>query len=246
MGGALAASLAESGWHVSSPLGRNDDLGGAAQGVDLVIITVNDPAIARVASLIEPSPTTVVAHVAGSLGLDVLGDHPLRAAFHPLVSVPDVEHGRDRLLDEAWFALAASDDRSMAMVISLVASLGGHSFVIADENRASYHAAAAVVSNHLVALLAQGQRIAQQSGAPFEAFLQLIRSTLDNVEEVGPAAALTGPVARGDWATVDRHREAIDPSERELYDALVIASRRLVDERTLGDDGSSPRKGSDS
>ena len=86
-----------------------------------------------------------------------------------------------------------------------------------------------IASNHLVALLGQVERVAAAAGVPLEAYLDLVRATLDNVAELGPAAALTGPVARGDWATVDRHLAALDPSEHEAYGAMVALARRLVE-----------------
>jgi predicted short-subunit dehydrogenase-like oxidoreductase (DUF2520 family) len=101
---------------------------------------------------------------------------------------------------------------------------------VADADRAAYHAAAAIASNHLVALLGQVERVAASAGVPLEAYLDLVRVTLDNVAELGPAAALTGPVARGDWDTVERHRAALDPAELAAYDAMVAAARRLVDD----------------
>jgi predicted short-subunit dehydrogenase-like oxidoreductase (DUF2520 family) len=69
------------------------------------------------------------------------------------------------------------------------------------------------------------------AGVPIEAYLELVRATIDNIEDLGVIDALTGPVARGDWETVARHRDAIDPSELALYDALVDAARRVVDSR---------------
>ena len=66
-------------------------------------------------------------------------------------------------------------------------------------------------------------------GVPLEAFLALVRGTVDNVAALGPAAALTGPVARGDWATVERHLAALPEDERPAYEAMVDQARRLVD-----------------
>ena len=90
-----------------------------------------------------------------------------------------------------------------------------------------------MASNHVVALMGQVDRIAAAAGVPGEAYLQLAAGALANVAELGAAAALTGPVARGDWATVARHLEAIDPSERPAYLALAEAARRLVDDDGL-------------
>src|SRR5258705_39912 len=99
-----------------------------------------------------------------------------------------------------------------------------------DADPVAYHAAACIASNRLVALLGQAERVAAEAGVPLDAYLDLVRGTVDNVAALGPAAALTGPVARRDWATVDRHRAALDPSELAAYDAMVELARRLSHE----------------
>jgi predicted short-subunit dehydrogenase-like oxidoreductase (DUF2520 family) len=119
---------------------------------------------------------------------------------------------------------------ALALVEEVVADLGGRSFVVADGDRAAYHAAAVIASNHLVALLGQVERVAASVGLPLDAFLDLARVTVDNVAELGPAAALTGPASRGDQATLDRHRAALarlGPDEVTTYDALAAAARGL-------------------
>jgi predicted short-subunit dehydrogenase-like oxidoreductase (DUF2520 family) len=222
-GRSLASALNRAGWQVVGLLGRDDDPAGAAADTDLVLITTPDAAIAEVAASIDPVPAAVIAHAAGSLGLEVLGAHPRRAAVHPLVSLPDPERGAQRLAG-AWFAVAGDP-----LAQRVAADLGGRWFEVADADRAAYHAAAAVASNHVVALFGQVDRIAASIGVPGEAYLHLAAGALQNVAEAGPAAALTGPVARGDWETVARHLAAIDPSERPAYLALAAAARRLVD-----------------
>jgi predicted short-subunit dehydrogenase-like oxidoreductase (DUF2520 family) len=221
-GGALALALGRVGWDVEPALGRDDDPAEAAAGVDLLVLATPDPVIAEVAAEVAAEPATVVAHLAGALGLDVLGPHPRRAALHPLVALPDAEVGAERLLAGAWFAVAGDP-----LVELVVADLGGRRFTVADEDRARYHAAAVIASNHLVALLGQVERVAPD-GVPLEALLALVRGTVDNVAALGPAAALTGPVARGDWATVERHLAALPPDERTAYQAMVDQARRLT------------------
>lgn len=222
-GGALAHALDGSLWRVVDVLGRRDDLAGAAEAVDLVVIATPDNAIAEVARAIRPSVTTVVAHLAGSRGVDELRPHPRRAAMHPLVSLPDATRGAARLRAGVWFATAGDP-----LISELVAELGGHEFTISDENRASYHAAAAIASNHLVAVLGQAERVGATAGVPFEALMALVRATVDNVDELGPAAALTGPAARGDNETIEQHRAALAEDELVAYDALVAEARRLA------------------
>jgi len=221
-GGSLAGALGAAGWRVDRPVRRGDDVADAAAGVDLLVIATPDAAIAEVAAAVVPGDAAV-AHLAGSLGLDVLAPHERRAAVHPLVSLQNAEVGAERLRDGAWFAVAGEP-----IAAEVVADLGGHAFTVADADRAAYHAAACIASNHLVALLGQVERVAATAGVPLEAYLDLVRGTVDNVAALGPAAALTGPAARGDWATIDRHLGALDPSERSAYEALMLAARRLV------------------
>jgi predicted short-subunit dehydrogenase-like oxidoreductase (DUF2520 family) len=230
-GGSLAAALGRAGWEVVGLLGRGDPVADALADVDLVVIATPDAAIAGVAAAVAPDERGVVAHLAGSLGLDVLAPHRRRAALHPLVSLPDVEVGARRLAAGAWFAVAGDP-----IVQRAVADLGGRWFEVADGDRATYHAAAAVASNHLVALLGQVARLADGIDVPFEAYLELARASVDNVAALGPQAALTGPVARGDWDTVARHLAALPPDEREAYRALAAAARRLVDDGGLPPD----------
>lgn len=221
----MALALGGVGWDVLGVLDRHDDATMAAEGVDLLVIATPDSSIRDVATTIEPVASTVVAHMAGSLGLDVLEPHPRRAGLHPLLAMPNPEVGARRLVAGAWFAIAGD-----SIARRVVEDLGGRWFNVDDEQRAAYHAAAVMASNHLVALLGQVERVASTAGVPFEAYLDLVRATVDNVAELGPAGALTGPAARGDWATVARHLGAIHPSEREAYEALARAARRLVDD----------------
>ncbi len=223
-GGALAAALAEVGWDVVGLLGRGDDVADAAADVDLLVIATPDAAIAEVAAAVEPGEA-VVAHLAGSLGLEVLAPHGRRAGVHPLISLPSPQVGARRLREGGWFAIAGDP-----IAGRVVDDLGGRSVAVADADRAAYHAAACIASNHLVALLGQVQRLAAGVGVPLDAYLDLAGATLDNVRSLGPAAALTGPAARDDVATMARHRAALDVSERPAYDALAEAAGRLARE----------------
>jgi predicted short-subunit dehydrogenase-like oxidoreductase (DUF2520 family) len=222
-GGALATALSGAGWRVDGPLGRDHDAATATTGARVVLLAVPDGVVADVAASLAPGDA-VVAHVAGSLALEVLAPHERVASVHPLVSLPDAAIGARRL-SGAWFAVAGDP-----VAAEIADALGGRAVQVADEDRAAYHAAAAVAANHLVALLGQVERLARQVGVPVEAYLDLARGALDNVAEVGPAAALTGPIARGDRATVARHLAAIPPDERATYAILAEAAQRLVDE----------------
>jgi predicted short-subunit dehydrogenase-like oxidoreductase (DUF2520 family) len=231
-GTALARALAEAGWRVDGPLGRDHDPTRATTGTRLVLLAVPDGAVAGVASSLAPGEA-VVAHVAGSLGLDVLAPHGRVASLHPLVALPDADLGARRLRG-AWFATAGDP-----AIGSVVDALGGRAFTVADADRTTYHAAAAIAANHLVALLGQVDRLARSIGVPLEAYLDLARGAFENVAEVGPALALTGPVARGDRDTVARHLAALPEDERAAYALLAELAQRLVDERRVLDGATS-------
>jgi predicted short-subunit dehydrogenase-like oxidoreductase (DUF2520 family) len=222
-GRSLGRALAVAGWTPAGQLGRPDAVGDAARGVDLLVIATPDASIGDVAAAVEPVATTVVAHLSGSLGLEVLAPHARRAGIHPLVALPDPDIGARRLRAGAWFAVAGDP-----LAWTVVSALGGHTLEVGDHDRPAYHAAACIASNHLVALLGQVERVAALAGVPLEAYLDLVRETVDNVAALGPAAALTGPVARGDWATVARHVAAIPESERPAYEAMAALAGRLV------------------
>jgi predicted short-subunit dehydrogenase-like oxidoreductase (DUF2520 family) len=221
-GGSVQSALAAAGWFVEDPRRHGDDVADAALGVDLLVLAVPDRTIATVAAAITPVDSTVVAHLAGSLGLDVLAPHRRRAGLHPLVSLPSAEAGAGRLRG-ASFAVAGDP-----LVREVVAALDGRPFQVADADRATYHAAACIASNHLVALLGQVERVAATIGLPLDAYLPLVAGTVDNVAALGPRDALTGPAARGDQRTIDAHLAALQPAEREAYLAMVALAQRLA------------------
>ncbi len=222
-GRSLARALGEAGWTVLPLLGRGDDLADAALGADVLVLAVPDDAIAGVAASVRPASSTVVVHLAGSLGAGVLAPHPRRAALHPLVVLPDPETGARRLRSGVTFALAG--DPAAAEIAT---ALGGSVVPVPDEARAAYHAAASVAANHVVALLGQVERIAGAAGLPLEAFLPLARAAVEDAGRLGPRRALTGPAARGDWQTLARHLAAIPESERAGYRAGVGLALQLT------------------
>ncbi len=225
----MATALAESGWQVRSVLGRHAPLAevaAAADDVDLVLIATPDATIAEVAATVEPTDSAVVAHMAGSLGLEAVACHRRPAALHPLAALPDPVIGARRLRSGCWFAVAGDP-----LVRELADDLGGQTFEVADSDRVLYHAAAVVASNHLVALLGQAERIARSVNLPFTALIDLARATVDNVAELGPASALTGPASRGDEVTIKRHLQVLAPSDRPAYEALAQQARQLAQAR---------------
>ena len=220
-GGALRLALEKAGWSAAPPLERLDDLSGAATGVDLVLVTVPDAVVAAVAASIRPVDDVVIAHVAGSLGLDALAPHRRRAVIHPLVALPEPELGAERLLDHAWFALVEGGDPLAHEVVDV---LGGQAIVIADDPtaRAVHHAACCVAANHLVGLLAQVERLAATIGAPERRTLRWLagRSTTSPRSERSPRSPVPSPGA------TTRPSRAIAPRSTWLLPTSARFTRR--------------------
>jgi predicted short-subunit dehydrogenase-like oxidoreductase (DUF2520 family) len=223
-GGSFAGALTRLGWDVDVRPGRDPDRFDELDGVGTVLLCVPDAAVAAVASSWPGGEGTVLAHCAGSLTLDVLEPAARRASLHPLVALPTPAIGAARLRG-AWFAVAGDPEARR-----IVDALEGRPVEVPEDRRVLHHAAAVVAANHLVALLGQVERLTSLVGTPLAAYLALAEGSLEDVRRLGAAAALTGPVRRGDLDTVRRHLAALPADERDLYRALVAAASRLVPE----------------
>jgi predicted short-subunit dehydrogenase-like oxidoreductase (DUF2520 family) len=209
VGSAVAARLAERGVALSA----NDP--------ELVLLCVPDRAIGEVARGLEPGPW--VGHVSGATPLAALEPHARRFGLHPLQTFTR-SRGAEQL-DGAFAALTAESDEARAVAVELARLLGVTPFALADELRDAYHAGAAIASNYLVTLRRAAGSLLASAGAPPEALDPLMRRTIENGFE------LTGPIARGDWETVDAHLAAIRRERPELepmYAALAAATKELA------------------
>lgn len=221
LGHALAAGLRDAGWAVDGPLGRGAD----ALGADVVLLCVPDGEIGAAAAAVAPG--RLVGHCSGARGLDALPADLERLALHPLMTVTAA--GAD--FAGAGAAVAGSTPRAVAIATDLAESLGMRPFAVADADRAAYHAAASVASNFLVTLQAAAERLALTAGADRELLVPLVRASVENWARLGPERALTGPLVRGDEATVARQRAAVAeraPELLDLFDALAGATRELA------------------
>jgi len=252
-GTTIALGLLEQGWTAVGVAGRAPDAASTVsavaalsgrpelvsqvgQGAALVIVATPDRAIEQAIKTAEPSiePGALVVHLAGSRGLEVFDELLANrtgvrvGALHPLQSFPTTTLGLERLRG-SWAAVAGDPE-----VAELAYSLGMKTFDLADADRISYHTAASVASNHLVALLGQVERLAAACHVPFEAFGPLVRASVQNAFALGPAEALTGPIARGDLSTVERHLASLDSSERDAYRVLAREAARLTGRRDTG------------
>jgi predicted short-subunit dehydrogenase-like oxidoreductase (DUF2520 family) len=127
----------------------------------------------------------------------------------------------------------------VTVLTPLFESMGAILVPLQSDAKLLYHAAAVFASNYVVSVMAAAQEAAIASGISPEMALQLLvplsRESLDNVLRLGPSAALTGPIARGDHDTVARQSQAVtewNPQIGILYDVLADATRRLVARRS--------------
>lgn len=207
VGAAIAGRLAE-----RRLLDEGDD-------ADLVLLCVPDAAIRDVSRATAPGPW--IAHVSGATPLDALDPHSTRFGLHPLQTFTR-ERGPEQL-DGAWAAITGEHDDARVRGRWLAEQLGLRAFDMTEESRVLYHAGAVMASNYLVTLFRAAARMVKTAGAPQEALLPLMRRTIDNGFD------LTGPIARGDWSTVDAHLDAIrrsTPDLEPMYRALAEATAR--------------------
>jgi predicted short-subunit dehydrogenase-like oxidoreductase (DUF2520 family) len=206
-GSALAARLEERGVELRE------------EGAELALLCVPDAVIPDVARGLTPGHGRWVAHVSGATPLSALDPHVRRFSLHPLQTFTRAR-GPDQL-DGAWAAVTAETDEALELGLELARVLGLEPFELADADRPLYHAGAAVASSYLVTLHDIAASLVAAAGAPPEALEPLMRRTIENGFEP------TGPLVRGDLATIEAHREAVRrvrPELETLYDLLAEAT----------------------
>jgi predicted short-subunit dehydrogenase-like oxidoreductase (DUF2520 family) len=206
----------------------------------LLLITTPDGAILDVAKSIAnlntPTRGRIVLHTSGALAAaEVLA--PLAAvgfstgSLHPLVSISTPQRANEKL--RGGFYCIEGEVAARRVAASIVSDLGGHSFHIAAKDKALYHAAAVMASGHVTALIAVAIEMLVQCGLDKKTarhvLVPLLESTVANLSDADPPAALTGTFARGDLVTVKRHLRAL--SDKKLAEAL--AAYKLLGRRSL-------------
>jgi predicted short-subunit dehydrogenase-like oxidoreductase (DUF2520 family) len=252
VGTALGVALTRAGWRVhavaSRDATRRERFTSLVEGarafvepqalieeVELIIVAVPDDAIASVASGVRMYSGQAMVHTSGALGAEVL--EPAQAAgtqiggFHPLVAFADTERAI-AALHGATVAIEG-DDQLAALLSEMADRLGATAVRLAPGSKAAYHAAAVLAAGGFVALLDAIAELAAVAGLDERGALAiygpLIEGTLGNARALGIAAALTGPITRGDVGTLGAHLAAMAahaPGALELY---VAAARREID-----------------
>lgn len=213
----------------------------ATPDLSAVLLAVPDAAIRNVAEDLARAGIPVAApvlHLSGTFGSDLLSPLAERGnptgSIHPLVALADAT-GADQLRG-AWFAIEGAT-AAVAMADRIVAFVEGRVLQVPAGGKPLYHAAAAAASNFVVALLAVAESWMQSAGVPPHqarpALAALAAGAARNVERCGPVEALTGPLVRGDVATVQAHLAQLSRADRHLYSVLGLSTLAIARERGL-------------
>lgn len=257
MGRTLGKRLRELGWQIGAVVTRSPvtaraavrAIGGGMASVvlsrdileaDVVLLTTPDSSLAAVASALADYGSAacrgkIVLHASGALDRSVLAPvarcGAATGSMHPLQafsgrSVPK--------LAGVIFAIEG-DSRARSVARKIARSLGGVPVMIDGKDKPAYHAAGVLVAGHTLALVESAVQILTRIGfsrrRAIEALLPLMRQILDNFEELGPRAAWTGPIERGDYAVVAKHKAALRSYPREFqqaYAALALLGAHVL------------------
>jgi len=220
-----------------------DWIGAAA----VVILAVRDdgirPLAAALAAARAITPGHVVLHLSGAQGQEALGalvtTRAALGSLHPLQTIVEPDRAPARLKG-SWAAVEGMP-RAIEAAERLAQDIGMRPFRIATKAKAIYHAGAVFASNYLVVVEALGQRLLRHAGMTdadaWAALRPLVEGTLENLGRIQPKDALTGPIARGDSATIVRHIESLTFDDGKLYRelgraALELAQKSGMDEAT--------------
>jgi predicted short-subunit dehydrogenase-like oxidoreductase (DUF2520 family) len=252
VGTALGVALSRAGWPVHAVSSRDAarrerfrslvdvtrvfvDPEPLVEEVELIILAVPDDAVAPLAKTLRMYSGQAMIHTSGALGSDVLA--PAMAAgtqvgsFHPLVAFADTERAV-AALHGATVAIEA-DDQLAAMLAAMAEALGATPVRLAAGSKAAYHAAAVLAAGGFVALLDAIAELGRVAGLDEAGSLAiyggLIEGTLGNARALGIAAALTGPITRGDLGTLRAHLDALRAHAPGALALYVAAARREID-----------------
>ncbi|MEO3813381.1 DUF2520 domain-containing protein [Sphaerisporangium sp. B11E5] len=251
VGSALGAALAQAGHRVVAAAGVSDESrrrAGERLGVgisrpddliarsELVLLTVPDDVlpglVAGLAAAGVDLRGKMLVHTSGAYGLGVLDPATaagaLPFALHPVMTFTGREDDLRRVTGCSFGVTAPEPLRPVAE--ALVIEMGGEPVWVAEQDRATYHAALAGAANHMVTLIAESQQILRGIGVehPGRMLGPLLGAALDNALRLG-ITGLTGPVVRGDAGTVRKHVDALMAAAPEAADAYVALARLTAD-----------------
>ena len=254
LGTGLALAMSQAGYRVEAASSRRLEsarsLAGRAPGCkafaspqavadvsDLVFITTPDSAIESVAAQASWRPGQYVAHCCGALGRQPL--EPARqqgaetGAIHPFQTFAGLDRPEQAVNRLAGVTFGVTAQGALeTLLIDLARNLGGRAVAVAEEVRPLYHASAVLGCGYLVTLLEAAAQVWQAAGFSekdaLQALAPLARATLENVAALGPREGVTGPLYRGDVATVRQHLEALSISRPDVAGLYLSLTEKAV------------------
>ena len=248
VGQTFAKLLAEQPQYVVKLGSRSGDVSmqTAAQNADIVLITVSDSAIQTVCQDLVAANAikadAVVAHCSGALTSEILQSHAgPTASIHPLQTFPNVEAALPKVA--GTYCYCEGNEQALQTLKPLISGLQMQPVTIQAKNKPLYHAAAVMACNNLVALMECALQLGEAADIDrdvmWKSLKPLIDATVENIDQRGTKAALTGPVARGDVETLHSHLKAIvasaDLSEslEKVYREMTKQAAELVGTKVL-------------
>ena len=247
-GTALACQLFRQGYAVVAVNSRNTSSAerlasyvnncrvcGTAQEVaniaQAVFITTPDDVIVDIATSLTWHKEQAVIHCSGVHSIDIL--QPAReqgahiCCLHPLQTFASLEQAIENIAGST-FAIEG-DEQALSIAGDMAVALNGRIINLKAGDKVLYHAAAVTVSNYLVTLMKMAADLWQSFGVPrdeaVKSLLPLLKGTLHNIETVGIPGCLTGPIARGDIGTIQKHLDALErehPGTLDIYKSLGV------------------------
>lgn len=205
-----------------------------ADTADMVFITTPDGVIPQIAAQVKWHPRQGLVHCSGADSLNILAPATdygaLRGGFHPLQTFATVAYAIENI-PGSTFALEA-DEPMLGTLKEMAAALGGHWIVLKPGDKVVYHAAAVLACNYIITLAKMATDLWKTFGVSTpeatQALLPLMRGTLNNLNNVGLPSSLTGPIARGDTGTVEKHLAALHDRAPELLPAYEELGRQTI------------------
>jgi len=236
VGTSLSKALDRSGHNILRIISRSTEKAeklanvlGSGYGKDLtipedcevVIVAVNDDAIHGVMKKLKAPDKTVIAHTAGSVGLEVFGSDIVNyGVFYPLQTFTD---GRDFNFREIPVFIEGNNDHTSSLLRSLAASVSETVIYLISEKRKYLHLAAVFVCNFVNHMYYAGKEISGQAGMEFKVLLPLLEETMEKASDLGPEKSQTGPAVRNDKKTIEKHLDLLSfsPDLHKIYQVIT-------------------------
>lgn len=240
VGQSMAQLMQRSGYEIEVFDRDIDEQLGSLATADLVLLTVNDDAIQALCETLSShfAKGSTIAHCSGSLSSAVLSSAQQNGCFiasaHPLNTFPNLSSSLQTFgsTKHGTFLYSEGDTQALELLQPLFQSIGFNTVVLESAAKPAYHAACVFACNYLTVLMDLSLLSAEQAGLDRDKFWRaiqpLIESTLSNIDVHGPTNALSGPIARGDSATIEAHLDALQGSPTDLGEAYRLLGREAL------------------